>query len=168
MNIGSVSQNSSGNLVGFIQSLALDLSIVLRPVTRRHERSPSFDILARNVAGRYIAIGAFWEKPNSKTGEIYYSGRIEDPSLAEPMNIVAFPQEDRSLSIAWSRPNLSAAGVYGGRSGEPDAGELARAPGFSGDDTSGDTGGQTDDAPAQAERRGRTRRCEAADTGATA
>ncbi len=84
------------------------------------------------------------------------------------MNIVAFPQEDRSLSIAWARPNLSAAGISGGRGGEPNAADLASAPGYVGDDNGGDTGGEVDDAPAHAERKGRTRRSDAADAGATA
>jgi len=49
MNIGSVRHNDNGSISGYIRSLTLDVSIVLRPVTRTNDRSPSFDILARNV-----------------------------------------------------------------------------------------------------------------------
>ncbi len=111
MNIGSVRHNENGSISGFIRSLTLDVSIVLRPVTRTNDRSPSFDILARNVRDRFITIGALWEKASKLHGEIYYRGQIDDPSLPEPLQIAAFPQEDGSMNIVFSRPNYQEIGM---------------------------------------------------------
>lgn len=133
MNIGSVRHNDNGSISGYIRSLTLDVSIVLRPVTRTNDRSPSFDILARNVRDRFIAIGALWEKASKLHGEIYYRGQIDDPSLPEPLQIAAFPQEDGSMNIVFSRPNYSAANV-GARGNEPNDTDVAGAPGYSGDE----------------------------------
>lgn len=136
MNIGQVIMNERGIYTGRIATLALSLQVYLRPAARTNDRAPHFDVLARNVAGDVVAIGALWEKTAAETGEVYYSGRIEDPSLTAPLYIVAFSQPDGSLNITWTRPNR-AAGAMKARTTAAGEDELAQAPGYSGGEGDG-------------------------------
>lgn len=163
MNIGSVRANAKGILAGKVQTLTLDLNVALRAITRSNESMPSFDIFAQNVSGGYIAVGALWEKAARETGEVYYSGRIEDPSLPSPLYVAAFPQSDGSINIVWTRPSRAAATVTGARgTTETSADDLAGVPGFGsgGSDTGGDGLGES---TAPASRRGRARTPETAE-----
>ena len=137
MNIGSVIKNERGFFAGRISTLTLSLTIYLRPIERKSASGPSFDILARNVAGEAVAVGALWEKTAAETGEIYYNGRIEDPSLAAPVPIAVFVQRDGSMNVAWNRPSKAAAAMKGRTMQSAQDDDLAAAPGFAGDEGDG-------------------------------
>ncbi|MDE8650600.1 DUF736 family protein, partial [Novosphingobium album (ex Liu et al. 2023)] len=49
-------------------------------------------------------VGALFELASNSTGEAFLNGKIEDPSLAAPLYVSAFRQEDGSYNVVWSRP----------------------------------------------------------------
>src|SRR3546814_7693976 len=51
-----------------------------------------------------LQVGALFELFSNGTGEAFLNGKIEDPSLAAPLYISAFRQEDGSYNVVWSRP----------------------------------------------------------------
>ena len=47
---------------------------------------------------------SLFELASNSTGEIFYQGKIDDPSMSQPLYIAAFPREDGTMAIAWQRP----------------------------------------------------------------
>lgn len=103
MNIGQVTPRDGG-FIGKIATLALDAAIAFAPVNPTSERSPRFEVLARNNAKRWVRIGALWEQTAREDGSAYLTGKLDDPSMAQPLYIAAFLQNDGSYNIVWSRP----------------------------------------------------------------
>lgn len=103
MNIGSVKPYKTGYM-GEVATVTLDMVVALVPVASNSPNAPKFEVQARNVAKRFVRIGAVWEKARNTTGEAYLSGHIDDPSFAEKIYIAGFYQDDESISIVWSRP----------------------------------------------------------------
>lgn len=103
MNIGSVARRDGG-YIGKIATLALDAAIAFVPVQATSERSPRFEVLARNNAKRWVRIGALWEQTAKDDGACYLTGKLDDPSMAQPLYIAAFEQQDGSYNIVWNRP----------------------------------------------------------------
>jgi uncharacterized protein (DUF736 family) len=106
MNIGEIfSQN--GRLTGSIATRTIDLPrIGLRKVTSENEKAPVFEILALNVARRWVQIGALWEAASKRTGEVFLAGNIDDPSLPEPLPIALFPADHGGYMVAWRRDTM--------------------------------------------------------------
>ena len=121
MNIGSVKMNDNGQLLGSIAMMNFDAKIGLKPVASSNTRAPKFEIVAMNVARRWVRIGALWEKEARDTGEIYLTGNIDDPALPQKLYIAVFTQADGSYSFAWNRSDPTAKGV---------ASSSGRSPGF--------------------------------------
>lgn len=101
MNIGTITRNQHGNLVGRIETMKLDLTIFLVPVNSNNERAPKYEIRARNEAGTAVQIGALWEQSARESGECFLQGNIDDHSFAEALKIAAFRQQDGSYNIVW-------------------------------------------------------------------
>jgi uncharacterized protein (DUF736 family) len=104
MNIGSIKQNESGIYVGRVSTLAVAMTIALRPVTSTNPKAPRFEIHALAQARTWVQVGALFELFSNNTGEAFLNGKIDDPSLNAPLQISAFHQDDGSYNIVWSRP----------------------------------------------------------------
>ncbi|MCW1432001.1 DUF736 domain-containing protein [Novosphingobium sp. JCM 18896] len=105
MNIGNLKANEQGTPVGRIVTLGFNAVVALRGVVSNNERAPVFDVMGLSADRRtWVKIGALWEYSASGTGESFYSGRLDDPSLAAPLDIAVFKQEDESFNVSWRRP----------------------------------------------------------------
>jgi len=113
MNIGTIRMGERGALVGSIATIAVAMSFVLRPVQSNNPKAPRFEICTRNPAGVLVQVGALWEQTSKATGECFLQGRIDDPSMARPLAVNAFRQDDGTYNIAWLRPQRRAADPFG-------------------------------------------------------
>lgn len=107
MNIGEV-RNVNGRLMGSIATRTIDLpKIGLRRVESDNPRAPKFEVVALNVARRWVQIGAVWEAAMKRSGEVFLAGTIDDPSLPEPLPVALFPSADfDGYAIAWRRDTM--------------------------------------------------------------
>jgi len=102
MNIGEFKLHK-GRLLGWIATRTVDLpKLALRPVESDSEEAPAFEIVAPNVAGRVVQVGALWEETSLK-GEVYYQGSIDDPSMPEKLPIALFGTVEKGFRAAWRR-----------------------------------------------------------------
>lgn len=140
MNIGTIS-NQNGTLVGRIATLGVAMTVALRPIQSNNERAPKFDVMALAASKSWITVGALFELFANGTGEAFLQGKIDDPSLAAPLNIALFRQPDGSYNVVWSRPRRSRDVPAASRQ----SGELPPLPGSEpqAEDTSGDGLGQS-------------------------
>lgn len=104
MNIGSIKQNEAGIFVGKIATLTIAMTIALREVHSANPKAPKFEVLALSASRAWVQVGALFELFSNGTGEAFLNGKIEDPSLAAPLYVSAFRQEDGSYNFVWSRP----------------------------------------------------------------
>jgi uncharacterized protein (DUF736 family) len=104
MNIGSIARNANGHLVGSVSTLTMKLTIALRAVHSNNPNAPVYEIMALSAAREWIKVGALFEQAANNTGLVFHTGKIEDPSLAAPLYISMFRQDDGSFNIVWSRP----------------------------------------------------------------
>lgn len=104
MNIGSIKQNDAGIFVGKIATLAIAMTVALREVHSANPKAPKFEVLALSASRAWVQVGALFELFSNGTGEAFLNGKIEDPSLAAPLYVSAFRQEDGSYNVVWSRP----------------------------------------------------------------
>lgn len=102
-NIGQVSKNANGILVGSIATLTMAMTIRLEPVNSPKPNTPEFEIYARAPNGSAVKVGALWQKKSSG-GTDYLNGALDDPSFPETVYVSAFYQDDGSINFAWSRP----------------------------------------------------------------
>lgn len=140
MNIGEI-RNVNDRLTGSIATRTIDLPrIGLRKVESMNPKAPVYEVLALNVARRWVQVGALWEAASKKTGEIFLAGNIDDPSLPEPLPVAMFPVEDGGYTIAWRRETVRAdfGGGFGPSTGSYD--ERPQSGGF-GESTAGPGGG---------------------------
>lgn len=104
MNIGQF-KSANGQLIGSIATATIDLArLGLRPVESDNERAPAFEIVTLNVARRWVQIGALWELSSNSTGETFYQGKLDDPSLSEPLQITLFGNDEEGFRVVWNRP----------------------------------------------------------------
>ncbi len=104
MNIGSF-KSVNGQLLGSVATATIDLSrLGLRPVESDNTRAPAFDIVTLNVANRWVQIGALWEMTSNSTGEVFYQGKLDDPSMIEPLQVALFGTEEEGYRVVWNRP----------------------------------------------------------------
>ena len=117
MNIGEIKKIASGQLIGSVETLTMTRTIGLRPLSSTNPRAPKFEIVALNDQRRWVAVGALFELASNSTGEIFYQGKIDDPSMSQPLYIAVFPREDGTMAVAWQRPrrrdNRLGASEYG-------------------------------------------------------
>lgn len=105
MNIGNIKATGDGKFIGRIATLTLSLQVALVAVDSTNERAPAFDIFALGGDRRtWVKVGALWEFSSNETGEVFLSGRIDDPSLDKPIDVALFRQQDGSYNVAWRRP----------------------------------------------------------------
>lgn len=103
MNIGEFNLNK-GRLIGWIATRAIDLpKLALRPVESENEQAPAYEIIAPNVGGRVVQVGALWEAIAKRTGEVFYQGNVDDPSMPEALPIALFGSVEEGFRVAWRR-----------------------------------------------------------------
>lgn len=107
MNIGEF-RNVNGRLLGSIATRTIDLpKMGLRPVVSDNPRAPKFEVIALNVARRWVQIGALWIAEMKRTGEEFLAGTIDDPSLPEPLQVALFRAADfDGYMVAWRRDTM--------------------------------------------------------------
>jgi len=130
MNIGEIRKNANGQLIGSVETLTITRTIGLRPVTSSNPRAPRYEIVALNDQRRWVIVGALFELSSNSTGESFYQGKIDDPSMAQPLYIAAFPREDGTMAVAWQRPRRRSTQLGSAEYGENDM--------FPADDAGGD------------------------------
>ena len=103
MNIGEFKLNK-GRILGWIATRTIDLpKLALRPVESENELAPAFEIIAPNVGGRVVQVGALWAAVAKRTGEVFYQGHVDDPSMPEPLPIALFGSIEEGFRAAWRR-----------------------------------------------------------------
>jgi uncharacterized protein (DUF736 family) len=120
MNIGEIRKNANGQLIGSVETLTITRTIGLRPVTSSNPRAPKYEIVALNDQRRWVIVGALFELSSNSTGESFYQGKIDDPSMAQPLYIAAFPREDGTMAVAWQRPRRRSSQLGSAEYGESD------------------------------------------------
>jgi uncharacterized protein (DUF736 family) len=117
MNIGSF-KSVNGQLLGSVATATIDLArLGLRPVESNNERAPAFEIMVLNVAKRWVQIGALWEMTSNSSGESFYQGKLDDPSLPEPLQIMLFGDAEEGYRVVWNRPTARRENLDGSRTG---------------------------------------------------
>lgn len=117
MNIGSF-KSVNGQLLGSVATATIDLArLGLRPVESANERAPAFEIMVLNVAKRWVQIGALWEMTSNSSGESFYQGKLDDPSLPEPLQIMLFGDAEEGYRVVWNRPTARRENLDGSRTG---------------------------------------------------
>ncbi|WP_206245694.1 DUF736 domain-containing protein [Novosphingobium terrae] len=161
MNIGQITRRDNGQnggvLIGRIDTLAISMTIGLRLLNNPKPTAPKYEIMAKTRANTWVRVGALFEQEARSTGEIFYQGQIEDPSMDRPLSIALFraDQQDgpETYNIAWTRrrprQDLTSAPQQGDGLGESTAGQ-----GHGGDasDGMGEGGGHPSENPAPSGR----------------
>ncbi|RSV30244.1 DUF736 domain-containing protein, partial [Sphingomonas sp. ABOLE] len=116
MNIGEFKRAQSGDLLGSIASVTIDLPrLGLRPVRSDNDRAPAFEIMALNVGNRWVVVGALWEQVSNSSGETFYQGRLEDPSFKNPLPIMLFGDDVDGFRVVWNREDRGTRDMDGNR-----------------------------------------------------
>lgn len=103
MNIGTFALKK-GQIIGSIATATIDLHrLGLRPVDSSNDKAPFYEIMAWN-GKRWAQIGALWEATSNSSGEVFYQGRLDDPSLPEPLQVMVFGDEEEGFRVVWNRP----------------------------------------------------------------
>jgi uncharacterized protein (DUF736 family) len=134
MNIGQITRRDNGRngsvLVGRIDTLAVSMTIGLRDVNNPKPTAPKYEIMAKTKAGAWVRVGALFEQESRATGETFYQGQIEDPSMDRPLSVALFRNDledgTEAWNVAWSR-----------RRPRQDLGSASRDAGDLGDSTAG-------------------------------
>ncbi|WP_369818158.1 DUF736 family protein [Novosphingobium sp. ST904] len=94
MNIGTF-KVINGQLLGSIATVSIDLPrLGMRPVESDNDKAPAYEIVALNVARRWVQVGALWEATSNSTGEVFYQAVSKTPAL---------PNRSRSCSSATTK-----------------------------------------------------------------
>lgn len=136
-------RNVNGQLLGFIASGEIDLQRArLKPIASNNPRAPKFEVEAINRNGRWVPYGALFEATAiHTTGEIFYSGELDDQSWRFPMQIALFGTAEEGFRASWRRDDMarSAGGrMARTRDADDDDGEDR---GFRGGERGGASGG---------------------------
>ena len=115
MNIGSF-KSVGGQLLGSVATATIDLArLGLRPVESTNDKAPAFEIMVLNVAKRWVQIGALWEMTSNSSGEVFYQGKLDDPSISEPLQIMLFGNMEEGFRVVWNRPTARRENLDGSR-----------------------------------------------------
>lgn len=76
--------------------------------------APDYFIMSKNHSGE-IQIGSAWLKPlnspNSNARE-FLSITLDDPSFVTPLNVAAFPKDNKKWDISWRRRQTNPQGEH--------------------------------------------------------
>ena len=99
--IGTFTPSKEGGWIGTIHTLTINTKVRLVPNdNRENENAPAF----RVVVGK-LRIGDAWEaRITADPSRSYLRVKLDDPSLAEPLNAALFRSEDgRTAQLVWNR-----------------------------------------------------------------
>ena len=102
-NIGFLNPADNGGYIGKIDTLAFSNTIGLRRFVSDNPKAPKFEVMALTNARTWIKIGAVFEQVIRSSGEVFYQGRIDDPSMSRPMDIALFGDGKGGFAVAWTR-----------------------------------------------------------------
>ncbi|HMO76991.1 MULTISPECIES: DUF736 family protein [unclassified Sphingopyxis] len=102
-NIGNLKKNSDGVFIGRIDTVAFSNVVALRPVISQNDAAPKYEVMALTPARTWAKVGAMFEQIKKSTGEVFYQGRIDDPSMANPMDIALWHDREGGFAVLWSR-----------------------------------------------------------------
>ncbi len=104
--IGKLTKQADGSFKGNIATLNIRAAVTLRYIDQAdiRKRGP----VARVFSG-FGEVGGAFEATTEKTGEVYLSIKLDDPTLAAPFYVAAFPNKEKpeDLDLVWSRPKAS-------------------------------------------------------------
>jgi uncharacterized protein (DUF736 family) len=76
--------------------------VVFRPNGAKTDKAPDYRAVAAGKAGD-VEFGAAWKK-RSEDGRDYLSVKLDDPSLAQPLNCALVePNDGEGFILVWSR-----------------------------------------------------------------
>jgi len=103
--IGQLSKVEGGAFKGRLRTLLVQLSIELDPVAdKASANSPDFRVFAKVDSGA-VEIGGAWKKTVERSGAIFLSMTLDDPSFPAALNLAAFPPDDDGpWDMVWNRP----------------------------------------------------------------
>jgi uncharacterized protein (DUF736 family) len=106
--LGIISKNAKNGLfMGRLTSLAMSVTIALRPINNPKPRAPKYDVLGLNKAANdWVVIGAMWEYFSNSDGSAFLSGSISDPSIGK-VALVAYPRTNRETDVEEMAVNVS-------------------------------------------------------------
>ncbi|MBK8631951.1 MAG: DUF736 family protein [Sphingomonadales bacterium] len=132
MNIGTGERNMSGQLIGSIATIGLCSDDRPAPRHQQQPQGPMLDIVALNAQRQWVVVGALFELAMNATGEVFHQGKIDDPSMDQPLYIAMFAKGDGEYAIAWQRPkrrnteigtsDYRDSDLFGADAGDDDAG----------------------------------------------
>src|SRR3546814_8684302 len=73
------------------------------PVISQNDAAPKYEVMALTPARTWAKVGAMFEQIKKSTGEVFYQGRIDDPSMANPMDIALWHDREGGFAVLWSR-----------------------------------------------------------------
>src|SRR3546814_20942286 len=123
-NIGYINKTDEGGLVGKIDTLAFSATIGLRRFMSDNPKAPKYDVMALTPTRTWVKIGALFEQSIRSSGESFYQGRIDDPSMSRQMDIALFAKEEGGNDLAWTPPRHPQDAP---QSGDPDVPPVADA-----------------------------------------
>jgi uncharacterized protein (DUF736 family) len=105
MNIGIIRKTARQELIGRIDTLDLNVRVALRRVLSNNPDAPAYDVMASRDGRNWVKLGAVWAKNANATGEVFYVGSINDPSMTKPMRIALFGiskgEDAGGMAIVW-------------------------------------------------------------------
>jgi uncharacterized protein (DUF736 family) len=102
--IGTFTPSKEGGWIGTIHTLTINTKVRLVPNdNRENENAPAF----RVVVGK-LRIGDAWEaRIIADPSRSYLRVKLDDPSLAEPLNAALFRSEDgKTAQLVWNRRHV--------------------------------------------------------------
>lgn len=100
-------QTGEVGYMGEIDVAGIKGRCALRPLEKRSERSPDYELLIER-GGRYINFGAAWIKSPQAGGEDFLSINVDHELLQDAVNCAAFPPSEEDdgdeWAIVWGRP----------------------------------------------------------------
>src|SRR3546814_7696041 len=92
--------------------------------------SDLFEVMALTAARSWVKIGALFEQTIRSSGESFYQGRLDDPSMSSPMDIALFANNEDGYNISWTRRRARQELTGGGEPAVPptDGGGAREAP----------------------------------------
>jgi uncharacterized protein (DUF736 family) len=81
--------------------------VVFQPIEAKGDKAPSYRIVSPSKTGN-VELGAAWIK-RSEEGRNYLSVKLDDPSLAQPINCALVQSGDsEGFILVWSRDSRKA------------------------------------------------------------
>jgi uncharacterized protein (DUF736 family) len=125
MNIGIIRKNAGAQLIGNIATLDLNVRVELRKVLSNNPKMPAYEVMANKPGGVPVSIGAVWARVANGTGEAFYTGTLNDPSMGKPLPIALFNiskgENAGGYAVVWDNGKRSKSAVTGEEQSEQPA-----------------------------------------------